>query len=114
MVLATKEMSLTIVGNAKSNNLPSGDLHLAWRKVEKRWDPKTREDKVNLLTKILKLRMEDVDVKSQDMLSYMEKKKMELINASHYMNKETFLTHSLMSLPQQEYQAMILVLLDKL
>ena len=51
LVLATKEMSLTIVGNAKSNSLPSGDLQLAWKKVEKRWDPKTREDKVDLLAK---------------------------------------------------------------
>ena len=32
LVLATKEMSLTIVGNAKSNNLPSGDLQLPWKK----------------------------------------------------------------------------------
>ena len=38
----------------------------------------------------------------------------ELINAGHYMNNKTFLTYVLMSLPQEEYQAMILVLKHKL
>ena len=38
----------------------------------------------------------------------------QLIHADHNMNKETFLTYILTSLPQEEYQAMILVLKDKL
>ena len=69
MVLATREMSLIIVGNAKSDDLPSGDLQLAWKKSEKRRDPKTREDKVDPLTKIMKLRMEDVHIKPPDWLA---------------------------------------------
>ena len=58
----------------------------------------------------MKLRMDDVHNKPQHYLAYMEKKKMELINACCYMNEETFLTYVLMSLPQEEYQTTILVL----
>ena len=114
LVLATKEMSLTFVGNAKRNSLSRGDLQLAWKKFRKRWDPKTREDKVDLLIKFMKLRMEDVHITPQDWLAYMEKKKMESMNSGHFMNKETFLTYVVMSLPQEEYQTMILVLKHKL
>ena len=49
LVLAMKEMSLMRVGNAKTNDLPSGDLQLAWKKSEKRWDPKPREDRVGYI-----------------------------------------------------------------
>ena len=58
--------------------------------------------------------MEDLHIKPQDWLAYMEKEKMELINASYYMNDETFLTYILTSLPKEECQTMILVLKDKL
>ena len=40
LILATKHTSLTTVANAKTDALPKGDLHLAWKKLEKRWDPK--------------------------------------------------------------------------
>ena len=62
-------MSQLIVGNVKSSNLPRGDHRLAWKKLEivgKRWDPKTREVKVDLLTKFMKLRMQDVCIKPED------------------------------------------------
>ena len=39
--------------NAKTDALPKGDLHLAWRKLEKRLDPKSREDKIDSLTKFI-------------------------------------------------------------
>ena len=64
--------------------------------------------------KFMKSKMEDVHTKPQDWLAYMEKKRMELISTGHYMNDETFLTYVLMSLPQEDYQTMILVLEDKL
>ena len=51
LILATKDTSLTMVANAKTDALPKGDLHLAWKKPEKRWDRKSREDKINSLTK---------------------------------------------------------------
>ena len=47
MVLATREMSLTIVGNAKSNNLQSHDLQLAWKKLEK--DGIINQEKIKLM-----------------------------------------------------------------
>ena len=57
----------------------------------------------------MKLRMEDVHIKPQDWLAYMEKKKLYVINTGHYINYEAFLTYVLISLPQEEYQTMILV-----
>ena len=35
LILATKDTSLTMVANAKTDALPEGDLHLAWKKLEK-------------------------------------------------------------------------------
>ena len=37
-----------MVANAQTDELPIRDLHLAWMKLEKRWDPKSREDKLIL------------------------------------------------------------------
>ena len=35
LILVTKDTSLTMVANAKTDALPEGDLHLAWKKLEK-------------------------------------------------------------------------------
>ena len=56
----------------------------------------------------------NVHINTQDWLAYMEKMTIQLIYAGHSINNETFLTYVLMSLPQEEYQTMILVLKDKL
>ena len=53
-------------------------------------------------------------MKPQDWLAYMEKKRNELENAGHEMDDETFFTHVMASLPQEEYQATILTLKAKL
>ena len=114
LVLATKEMSLTIVGNAKTDDFPSGNLQSAWKKLEKKWDPKSREDRVDSLTKFMKLMLEDIHIKPPDWLPHMEKKKSELTNAGYIMHEETYLAYVLASLSQEQYQTMILVLKDKL
>ena len=57
MILATKDTSLTMVANDKTDVLPKGDLHLAGKKLEKTWDPKSREDKIDSLMKFIQLKM---------------------------------------------------------
>ena len=49
-----------------------------------------------------------------DWLTFMEKKRAELMNTGHIMDDETFITHLLSSLPQSEYEGAILVMKDKL
>ena len=49
-----------------------------------------------------------------DWITFMEKKRAELMNTGHIMNDETFITHLLNSLPQTEYEGAILVIKDKL
>ena len=46
LVMSTEGISLNIVENAISNELTKGDLKKAWERLERRWNPKTREDKV--------------------------------------------------------------------
>ena len=53
-------------------------------------------------------------MKPQDGLAHMKKKRNELENAGHEMDDDTFLTHVMASLPQDEYQATILTLKAKL
>ena len=45
-----------------------------------------------------------------DWLAFMEKKRTELSNTGHVMGDETFITHSLNSLSQIEYEEAILYL----
>ena len=49
-----------------------------------------------------------------DWITFMEKKRAELMNTGHVMDDETFITHLLNSLPQTEYEGAILVIKDKL
>ena len=112
--MSTEGISLNIVENAKSEELTKGDLKKAWERLEKRWNPKTREDKVEVYTKFLNYKLENTRQRPMDWITFMEKKRAELMNTGHIMNDETFITHLLNSLPQTEYEGAILVIKDKL
>ena len=53
--MSREGISLNIFENATSDKLSKGDLTKAWGRLERRWNPKTREDKVEVYTKFLKL-----------------------------------------------------------
>ena len=114
LVMSTEGISLTIVENAVSEELPSGDLKKAWERVERRWNPKTREDKVEVYTKFLNYKLENTRPRPMDWIAFLEKKQSELMNTGHIMSDETFITHLLNSLPQTVYEGAILVIKDKL
>ena len=48
LVMSTEGISLNIVENAISNELTKGDLKKALERLERTWNPKTREDKVEV------------------------------------------------------------------
>ena len=114
LILAIKDISLTMVANAKTDALPKENLHLAWKRLEKRWDPKSREDKINSLMKFIRLKMENIQMKPHDWMAHMERKINELENAGHEMDHEIFLTYVMAFLPQEENQDTILTLKAKL
>ena len=114
LVMSTVGISLNIVENAVSEELTKGDLKKAWERLEKRWNPRTREDKVEVYTKFLNYKLENTRQRPMDWITFMEKKRAELMNTGHIMNDETFITHLLNSLPQTEYEEAILVVKDKL
>ena len=112
--MSTEGISFTIVENAISEELPSGDLKKAWERLERRWNPKTREDKVEVYTKFLNYKLENTRQRPMDWIAFLEKKQSELMNTGHIMSDETFITHLLNSLPQTVYEGAILVIKDKL
>ena len=114
LVMSTDGISLNIVQNAVSDKLTRGDLKKAWGRLERHWNPKTREDKVQFYTKFLHYKLENVRQRPMDWLAFMEKKRNELVNAGHIMDDETFITHLLNSLPQAEYEGVILVIKERL
>ena len=114
LVMSTEGISFTIVQNAATEELPSGDLKKAWERLERRWNPKTREDKVEVYTKFLNYKLENTRQRPMDWIAFMEKKRAELMNIGHIMSDETFITHLLNSLPQTVYKGAILVIKDKL
>ena len=114
LVMSTDGISLNIVQNAVSDKLTRGDLEKAWGRLERRWNHKTREDKVQFYTKFLHCKLENVRQRPMDWLAFMEKKRNELANTGHIMDDETFITHLLNSLPQAEYEGVILVIKERL
>ena len=114
LVISTDGISLNIVENATSDKLTKGDLRKAWGRLERRWNPKTREDKVEVYKKFLNYKLEDTRQKPMDWLAFMVKECTELMNTGHRMDDEIFITHLLNSLPQNEYEGAILVIKDKL
>ena len=114
LVMSTEGILLNIVENSISDKLTKEDLKRAWVRLERRWNPKTREDKVQFDTKFLHYKLENVKQRPTDWLAVMEKKRNELVNTGHIMDKETFITHLLNSLPQAEYEGAILVIKERL
>ena len=114
LVMSTEGISLNIVENAISNELTKGDLKKAWERFERRWNPKTRENKVEVYTRFLNYKLENTRQRPMDLLTFMVKKRTEVMNTGHIMDDEMFITHLLNSLPQTEYEGAILVIKDKL
>ena len=114
LVMSSEGISLNIVENAVSEELTKGDLKQAWERLERRWNLKTREDKVEVYTRFLNYKLENTRQRPMDWITFMEKKRAELMNTGHIMDDETFITHLLNSLPQSEYEGAILVIKDKL
>ena len=114
LVMSTEGISLNIVENAISEEPTKGDLKKPWERLERRWNPKTREDKVEVYTKFLNYMLENTRQRPMDWITFMEKKQAELMNTGHIMDDETLITHLLISLPQPEYKGAILVIKDKL
>ena len=113
LVMSTEGISLNIVENSTSDKLSKGDLKKAWGRLERRWNPKTREDTVQFYTKFLNYKLENVKQRPMDWLAFMEKKRNELANTGHIMDDEMFITHLLNSLPQVEYEGVILVIKER-
>ena len=109
--MSTEGISLNIVENSTSDKLSRRDLRKEWGRLERRWNPKTREDKVEVYTKFLNYNTRQ---KPMDWLAFLQKKQTELANTGHKMDDETFITHLLNFLPQSEYEGAILVIKDKL
>ena len=114
LVMSTEGISLNIVENAISEELTKGDLEKAWDRLERRWNLKTTEDRVEVYTKFLNYKLENTRQRPLDWISFMEKKRAELMNKGNIMDDATFITHLLNSLPQTEYEGAILVIKDKL
>ena len=114
LVMSTEGISLNIVENSTSDKLTKGDLKKAWGRLERHWNPKTRENKVEFYTKFLNYKLENVRQRPMDWLAFLERKRTELANTGHIMDDEMFITHLLNSFPQAEYEGAILAIKEKL
>ena len=114
LVMSTEGISLNIVENSTSDKLTKRDLKKAWKRLERHWDPKTRENKVEFYTKFLNFKLENVRQSPMDWLAFLERKRTELVNTGHIMDDETFITLLLNSFPQAEYERAILAIKERL
>ena len=74
LVMSTEGISLNIVEKATSDKLSKGDLRKAWGRLEKRQNPQSREDKVEVYPKFLNYGLENTRQKPMDSLTFLEKK----------------------------------------
>ena len=74
LAMSTEGISLNIVESAISDELTKGDLKKAWERLERRWNPKTREDKVEVYTRFLNYKLENTRQRPMDWITFMEKK----------------------------------------
>ena len=114
LVMSTEGISLNIIENSTSDKLTKGDLKKAWGRLERHWNPKAKEDKVEFYPKFLNYKLENVRKRPMDWLAFLERKRTELVNTGHIMDDETFITHLLNSLPQSEYKGAILAIKERL
>ena len=112
--MSTEDIALNIVENSTSGKLMRVDLNKAWKRLERCWNPKTREDKVQFYSKFLHYKLENVKQRPMYCLAFMEKKTNELANTGQILDDERFITHILNSLPQSEYEGAILVIKERL
>ena len=110
LVMSTEGISLNIVENAVPEELTRGDWNKAGDRLERRWNLKTRENKVDVYTKFLNYKLENTRQRPMEWVTFMEKKRAELMNTGHIMDDETCITHLLNSLPQTVYKGAILVI----
>ena len=73
LVMSTEGISLNIVENSTSDKFTRGDLKKAWGRLERHWNPKTREDKIQSYTRFLHYKQENVKKRPMDWLTFMEK-----------------------------------------
>ena len=73
LLIFTEGLSLNIIENETSDKVSKGDLRKASGRLDKRWNPKTREDKVDVYTKFLNYRLENVRQKPMDWQAFLEK-----------------------------------------
>ena len=78
LVMSTEGISHNIVENAVSEELTKGDLKKAWERLEKRWNPKTREDKVEVYTRFLNYKLQNTRQKSMDWIAFIERNELNL------------------------------------
>ena len=78
LVMSTEGISLNIVDNAIPNELTKGDLKKAWDRLERRWNLKTREDKVEVYTKFLNYKLENTRQRPMDWITFMERNELNL------------------------------------
>ena len=72
--MSTEGILLNIVENAISEELTKRDLKKAWERLERRWNLKTGEDKVEVYTKFLNYKLENTRQRPMDWITIMEKK----------------------------------------
>ena len=74
LVMSTDGISLKIVQNAVSDKLTRENLKKAWGRLERRWNPKTREDKVQrqsaILDKVLALQVKEREAEANGLAGF--------------------------------------------
>lgn len=101
LTLSTTTMAFKIVKSSKTEDLPAGDLKLAWANLKAEWEPTTTGARVNLVKELVKYKLENVKYNITDWLTNLDLLRVRLLDMKHNISDEYLITHILANLPAE-------------
>ena len=101
LTLAVQGTAFNLVREAKTEELPNGDLKLAWSKLVDEWDPQMGQEMVSLVTKFQQTKLEDPKMNVTDWLTDLSWQRAKLKRLKYTINDTFYMMHELANLPIQ-------------
>ena len=114
LVMSTDGISLNIVQNSTSDKLSKGEPDESMGETRETLEPQDQRGQGHFVHQVSKLQAGECKTKANGLAGIHGEKRNELANTGHIMDDETFITHLLNSLPQVEYEGVILVVKERL
>ena len=106
MLVREGTISCAIVEKLVTNDLPTGDANLAWKKLKKKFNPQTSANKLKLKRQFTNSSLMDWKKDSDDWITELDILRTQLEEMGHTISEKDFMVHILNNLPT-EYKSKV-------